>query len=137
MRFNDIGNLSIEEIDGLIATLIAFKRRGHFAGFWSSFAEAAQLMIANKVAIQSIWSPATVELERAGLKFRLARPREGYRAWFGGIGIIAALLRGDIDSASDALAKHLQQGEMRTRQRLKVLAVLPDPDLPGYMQRIA
>lgn len=87
MRFNDIGNLSIEEIDGLIATLIAFKRRGHFAGFWSSFAEAAQLMIANKVAIQSIWSPATVELERAGLKFRLARPREGYRAWFGGIGI--------------------------------------------------
>lgn len=52
-------------------------------------------------------------------------------------GIIAALLRGDIDSASDALAKHLQQGEMRTRQRLKVLAVLPDPDLPGYMQRIA
>ncbi|MBW9106806.1 ABC transporter substrate-binding protein [Paraburkholderia phenoliruptrix] len=87
MRFDDIGNLSIEEIDGLIAILIDFKRRGHFAGFWSSFAEAAQLMIANKVAIQSIWSPATVELERAGLKFRLARPREGYRAWFGGIGI--------------------------------------------------
>uniref|UniRef100_E1THL1 Signal peptide prediction n=1 Tax=Burkholderia sp. (strain CCGE1003) TaxID=640512 RepID=E1THL1_BURSG len=87
MRFDDIGNLSIEEIDGLIAILIDYKRRGHFAGFWSSFAEAAQLMIANKVAIQSIWSPATVELERAGLKFRLARPREGYRAWFGGIGI--------------------------------------------------
>lgn len=87
MRFDDIGNLSIEEIDGLIATLIDFKRRGHFAGFWSTFAEAAQLMITNKVAIQSIWSPATVELARAGLKFRLAQPREGYRAWFGGIGI--------------------------------------------------
>nr|WP_284503516.1 MULTISPECIES: extracellular solute-binding protein [unclassified Caballeronia] len=87
MRFEDIGNLSIEEIDALIATLIDFKRRGHFAGFWSSFAEAAQLMIAGKVVIQSIWSPATVELERAGLRFRLARPREGYRAWFGGIGI--------------------------------------------------
>ncbi|MDR5816049.1 extracellular solute-binding protein [Caballeronia sp. LZ033] len=87
MRFRDIGNLEIEEIDGLIGTLIEFKRRGHFAGFWSSFAEAAQLMIANKVVIQSIWSPATVELERAGLNFRLARPREGYRAWFGGIGI--------------------------------------------------
>lgn len=87
MHFQDIGNLSIEEIDGLISTLIDFKRRGHFAGFWSSFAEAARLMIANKVVIQSIWSPATVELERAGLAFRLARPREGYRAWFGGLGI--------------------------------------------------
>ncbi|WP_404980126.1 MULTISPECIES: PotD/PotF family extracellular solute-binding protein [unclassified Caballeronia] len=87
MRFKDIGNLEIEEIDQLIATLIDFKRRGHFAGFWSSFAEAAQLMIANKVVIQSIWSPATIELERAGLRFRLARPREGYRAWFGGLGI--------------------------------------------------
>jgi putative spermidine/putrescine transport system substrate-binding protein len=87
MKFADIGNLTIEEIDGLIETLIDFKRRNHFAGFWSTFAEAAQLMIANKVAIQSIWSPATVELERAGLSFRLASPREGYRAWFGGMAI--------------------------------------------------
>lgn len=99
MRFEDIGNLSIEEIDALIATLIGFKRRGHFAGFWSSFAEAAQLMIAGKVVIQSIWSPATVELERAGLRFKLARPREGYRAWFGGIGI-SRLAHGRVLDAS-------------------------------------
>jgi len=32
---------------------------------------------------------------------------------------------------------HLKNGETRTRQRLKVLAVLPDPDLPAYMHRIA
>ncbi|MDR5741144.1 MULTISPECIES: hypothetical protein [unclassified Caballeronia] len=36
----------------MFATLIDFERRGHFAGFWSSFAEAAQLMIANKVVMQ-------------------------------------------------------------------------------------
>ncbi len=87
MRFENIGNLSIEEIDALIGVLIDYKRRGHFAGFWSTFAEAADLMIANKVAIQSIWSPATIELERAGLHFRLACPKEGYRAWFGGMSI--------------------------------------------------
>jgi putative spermidine/putrescine transport system substrate-binding protein len=103
MRFQDIGNLSIEEIDALITTLIDFKRRGHFAGFWSSFAEAAQLMIANKVVIQSIWSPATVELERAGLRFHLARPREGYRAWFGGIAISRLAHGRVLDAAYDYL----------------------------------
>ncbi len=99
MKFADIGNLSIEEIDALIDTLIGFKQRGHFAGFWSTFAEAAQLMIANKVAIQSIWSPATVELERAGLRFRLASPQEGYRAWFGGMAL-SRLARGRVLDAA-------------------------------------
>jgi putative spermidine/putrescine transport system substrate-binding protein len=103
MKFADIGNLTIEEIDALIATLIDYKRRGHFAGFWSSFAEAAQLMIANKVAIQSIWSPAAVELERAGLRFRLASPREGYRAWFGGLSLSRATSGRALDAAYEYL----------------------------------
>lgn len=51
--------------------------------------------------------------------------------------VIELLLRGKFDAASKALAVHLEHGETRTRQRLKVLAVLPDPDLPSYMQRIA
>jgi putative spermidine/putrescine transport system substrate-binding protein len=103
MQFANIGNLTIEEIDALIATLINYKRRGHFAGFWSSFAEAAQLMISNKVAIQSIWSPATVELEKAGLKFRLASPREGYRAWFGGMSLSRETSGRTLDAAYDYL----------------------------------
>jgi len=51
--------------------------------------------------------------------------------------VIELLLRGEFDAAARALAQHLEHGEARTRQRLKVLAVLPEPDLPGYMQRIA
>jgi DNA-binding GntR family transcriptional regulator len=51
--------------------------------------------------------------------------------------VIEHLLRADVAAASEALASHLRNGQVRTRQRLKVLAVLPDPDLPGYMQRIA
>lgn len=118
MRFADIGNLSIEEIDGLIATLIAYKRRGHFAGFWSSFAEAAQLMISNKVAIQSIWSPATVELERAGLHFRLAKPREGYRAWYGGMALSRMAQGRERDAAYEYLNWWLDgwAGAMMARQ---------------------
>jgi DNA-binding GntR family transcriptional regulator len=51
--------------------------------------------------------------------------------------VIERLLEGDFLAASEALAEHLRHGQVRTRQRLKVLAVLPDPDLPAYMQRIA
>jgi putative spermidine/putrescine transport system substrate-binding protein len=47
-------------------------------------------MISKKVVIQSIWAPATVELEKAGLRFKLASPREGYRAWFGGMSLSRA-----------------------------------------------
>lgn len=103
MQFADIGNLTIEEIDALISTLIGFKRRGHFAGFWSTFADAAQLMIANKVVIQSVWSPAAVELQRAGLHFRLASPKEGYRAWFGGMSLSRVAHGRVLDAAYDYL----------------------------------
>jgi hypothetical protein len=47
------------------------------------------------------------------------------------------LLDGDANAAADALRIHLHAGQKRTLQRLKVLAVLPEPDLPGFMQRIA
>ncbi|WP_250537231.1 GntR family transcriptional regulator [Caballeronia sp. AZ10_KS36] len=51
--------------------------------------------------------------------------------------VLEHLVAGDVRAASRALEEHLRRGEKRTRQRLKVLAVLPEPDLPGYLQRIA
>jgi DNA-binding GntR family transcriptional regulator len=51
--------------------------------------------------------------------------------------VLDALLRGDAQAASKALAAHLANGQTRTLQQLKVLAVLPEPDLPAYMQRLA
>jgi DNA-binding GntR family transcriptional regulator len=50
--------------------------------------------------------------------------------------VVTRLIAGDANGAADALAAHLQAGCRRTLQRLKVLAVLPEPELPGYMQRI-
>jgi putative spermidine/putrescine transport system substrate-binding protein len=125
MKFADIGNLTIEEIDGLIATLIEFKRRGHFAGFWSSFAEAAQLMITNKVAIQSIGSPATVALERAGLRFRLASPREGYRAWFGGMALSRVARGRVLDAAYNYLNWWLDGSAGATMARRAFISPTP------------
>ena len=91
MRFDDIGNLSIEEIDGMIELLIAKKKMGLFAGFWGDCAEAASLMARKRVAIQSNWSPAADDYVRVGLDCRIASPAEGYRAWYGGQGISSRL----------------------------------------------
>ncbi len=51
--------------------------------------------------------------------------------------VLLHLLDGDVRAASQALGTHLNAAQERTLQRLKVLAVLPEPDLPKYMQRIA
>jgi DNA-binding GntR family transcriptional regulator len=50
--------------------------------------------------------------------------------------VLRPLLDGNIDAAADALLEHLRAAQKRTLQRLKVLAVLPEPDLPAYMQRV-
>jgi DNA-binding GntR family transcriptional regulator len=50
--------------------------------------------------------------------------------------VLRPLLKNDIDAAADALLAHLAAARQRTLRRLKVLAVLPEPDLPPYMQRI-
>jgi DNA-binding GntR family transcriptional regulator len=51
--------------------------------------------------------------------------------------VLEALLRGDALEASAALRTHLANGQKRTLQRLKVLAVLTEQNLPAYMQRLA
>jgi DNA-binding GntR family transcriptional regulator len=50
--------------------------------------------------------------------------------------VLDHLLAGNAIAASEALADHLRATQKRTLQHLKVLAVLPEPELPAYMQRI-
>lgn len=99
MQFRDISNLGIEEIDRMIALLMARKKAGLFRGFWGNYADAARLMIDARVAIQSNWSPAIVQYKAAGLAYRLACPKEGYRAWYGGMGISSRAQGDTLDAA--------------------------------------
>lgn len=86
-QFANIGNLELEEIDQLAKVLIDKQRHGHFAAFWSDDQEAGELMLQPRIDIQSLWSPTLLQLHRAGVQYRLAVPREGYRAWFGGLSL--------------------------------------------------
>jgi putative spermidine/putrescine transport system substrate-binding protein len=90
-KFNVIANLSLEEIDELANILIKLQRQGHFAAFWSDQREAGKLMLGPHVHIESVWSPAIMQLHREGVQYRLAVPKEGYRAWFGGLSLSRAV----------------------------------------------
>lgn len=81
MSFDDIGNLSVEEIDRVVNHLIGMKRLGHFKGIWSNYAEAARLMQRGGVVVESIWTPALTRLRGEGIAARSAVPLEGYRGW--------------------------------------------------------
>lgn len=100
-RFDNLGNLRLEEIDQLANCLIDKQRHGHFAGFWSDDREASALMLGPRVHIQSLWSPTLMQLHRAGVKYRLAVPKEGYRAWFGGLSL-SRCVQGPIKDAAYA-----------------------------------
>jgi len=83
MRFNDIGNMSISEIDQLFAILLEKKRQGHFAGFWTSVPQSVDFMKMKRVNIQSMFSPGVSACKGQGIPVVYASPKEGYRAWHG------------------------------------------------------
>lgn len=83
MQFNDIGNMSVSEIDKLFEILIAKKQEGHFAGFWTSVPQSVDFMVDKRVSIQSMFSPGVSGARGNGVPVTYASPKEGYRAWHG------------------------------------------------------
>lgn len=103
VAFEDIGNLSIREIDAIIAALESRVRSGHVYGFWRTAAEAAELMAGGHTVIQSMWSPGLARLRRRGVAVQEAVPKEGYRAWHGGLCLARHLSGRTLDAAYDYL----------------------------------
>lgn len=83
MQFNDIGNMSRQELDKLFAILDDKKQQGHFNGYWTSVPESVDFMKSGRVVIESMFSPAVSSLNGQGIPVRYAAPREGYRGWHG------------------------------------------------------
>ncbi len=83
MTFKDMGDMSVSELDKLFSILIEYKRKGHFAGFWTSVPQSAQFMIQKRVWIESMFSPGVSTVRGQGVPVIYAAPKEGYRAWHG------------------------------------------------------
>jgi putative spermidine/putrescine transport system substrate-binding protein len=83
--FDDIGNMTRDEIDTIMDILIEQKQAGQFRAFWNSFDESVNLMSSGEVVVESMWSPAVTALRTHGVPVIYASPQEGYRGWHGGI----------------------------------------------------
>lgn len=83
-RFADIGNMTTEEIDALMALLHDRRRQGYFCALWRDSQEASQLLREGRVAVQSMWAPVYGDMGAMAAHFAEATPLEGYRAWHGG-----------------------------------------------------
>ena len=83
MKFADMGNMTVAEIDKLFSILIEYKKRKHFAGFWNSVPQSVDFMTSGRVSIQSMFSPGVSSANGRGTPVIYAAPKEGYRAWHG------------------------------------------------------
>lgn len=82
-QFNDIGNITHDELNALFNVLYEFKRRGHFSGYWTSVPESVEFMASGRVTLESMFSPAVTQLNSRNVPVVYAAPKEGYRGWHG------------------------------------------------------
>ena len=99
VKFDDIGNMSRQEIDALFEVLLDLRRAGHFRGVWSSVPRSVELMKRGEVVIESMFSPAVYSLRAAGVDCVYAAPSEGYRAWQGVMCLSSATQGSNKDAA--------------------------------------
>ncbi len=99
IRFEDIGNMSIGEIDALVSLLIERKKNGHFRHFWSTPADSVKMMERKNTVIASMWSPAIISLQAHGREISSASPVEGYRGWHSGLCLSSRLEGEKLDAA--------------------------------------
>jgi putative spermidine/putrescine transport system substrate-binding protein len=87
IKYEDMGNMTKEEIDKTIAFLIETKKSGQFRALWKEFNESVNLMASGETVIQSMWSPAVTKVRQQGIPCVYQPLKEGYRAWAAGLGI--------------------------------------------------
>lgn len=125
--FEDIGNMTLPEIDTLVEVLKQRKKAGHFGGFWNTWPESVQLMKHRGVVIESIWSPAVMALRASGRKIVNAAPREGYRGWHSGMSVSARTVGRQLDLAYEYLNWWMSgwAGAVMARQGYYMAAIEP------------
>lgn len=107
MEFEDMGNMSVAEIDRLIEHGKSLIHAGHLSSFWLRADEPVERFLRGELKLASIWSPTLVDMKRRGVDVCQARPVEGYRAWHGGM-CLSRLLQGEkLDKAYEWLNWYL------------------------------
>ena len=88
IKYGNKGNMTKEEIDRTIDTMMETKKAGHFRSFWTSFDQSVNLMAAGEVVIQSMWSPAVAAVRSRGIPCTYQPLKEGFRGWGYTLGVM-------------------------------------------------
>jgi putative spermidine/putrescine transport system substrate-binding protein len=99
MSFENMAQMSVEEIDQLFAIARDFKKRGHFCGFWTSFPQSVDFITSGRMWLGSLFSPAVASAKSLGIPISYAAPKEGYRAWHGAM-CVSSECSGDVLDAA-------------------------------------
>lgn len=99
IKYGDKGNMTKEEIDKTIATLIEAKKAGQFRAFWKDFNESVNLMASGETVIQSMWSPAVTAVRSKGIPCTFQPLKEGYRSWASGFCVSKGVSGAKLDYA--------------------------------------
>ena len=103
VTYGDMGNMTRDEIDVTIDTLIDLKRDGHWRALWGTFDQSVNLMAAGEVVIQSMWSPAVTAVRSQGVPCYYVPLKEGYRGWGNGLSLTRHLSGLKLDAAYEYL----------------------------------
>ena len=103
LTFQDIGNMTVDEIDSLMALLETLRQQGFFVGSWVSPDQAEALVRDDRVSVQSMWAPSYGNLGAMDGIFCESFPREGYRAWHGGASLARHLTGAKLDMGYEYL----------------------------------
>lgn len=103
LTFQDIGNMTVDEIDSLMALLETLRQQGFFVGSWVDAEQAERLVLEDRVSVQSMWAPSYGNLGAMEGVFCESVPREGYRAWHGGASLARHLSGAKLDMAYEYL----------------------------------
>jgi putative spermidine/putrescine transport system substrate-binding protein len=103
LTFEDIGNMTVDEIDSLMGLLETLRQQGFFVGSWVSPDQAEALVRDDRVSVQSMWTPSYGNLGKMSGIFCESFPREGYRAWHGGASLARHLTGAKLDMGYEYL----------------------------------
>ena len=103
LQFADICNMTIVEIDALMALLEDRRRQGYFCGSWRTGEDATRLLHEDRVSVQSMWSPVYGNMGKMAETFVESAPIEGYRAWHGGASLSRHLAGAQLDMGYEYL----------------------------------
>jgi len=81
MAIVDPGDLTEEELEGVMTFLIEKKKAGQFKKLWRGWEQGVDLLQSGEVVAMTGWEPIVYELRRRGVAAEYAEPREGYEGW--------------------------------------------------------